>query len=39
MLWRVNPHFSGAVVAEGFDELADVSEEMLQAEGLVNSML
>lgn len=30
---------SGAVVAEGFDALADVSEVVLQAEGLVYSML
>jgi hypothetical protein len=39
MLWRVNPHVSGAVVAEGFDALAEVSEVMIQAEGLVYSML
>jgi len=39
MLWRVNPHVSAAVVAKGFDALAKVSEVVLQAEGLVYSML
>jgi len=39
MLWRLNPHISGVVVAEGFDALADISEVILQAEGLVYSML
>jgi hypothetical protein len=36
---RVNPCISVAAVAEKFDALADISEVMLQAEGLVYSML
>lgn len=36
---RLNPHVSVVVLAEGFDALADISEVMLQAEGLVYSVL